>query len=113
MGNFFTLFFLFISVSYAQTKGCTDRLAMNYNPKATENDGGCSYVSSKVRVQFSKKLSDSIAETSGLIASENLLWTHNDDNSTTLFGLDTNGKIKKKINLEGVKNIEWEEISQD
>lgn len=107
------LFFLFISASYAQTKGCTDRLAENFNSKATENDGSCKYASSKVRVKFTKKLSDSIAETSGLIATENLLWTHNDDNSTTLFGMDTKGNIKKKINLEGVKNIEWEEISQD
>jgi hypothetical protein len=64
-------------------------------------------------VKFTKELSDSIAETSGLIASENLLWTHNDDMSTMLFGMDTKGKIRKKINLEGVKNNEWEEISQD
>src|SRR6187402_3307754 len=113
MGKFFTLFFLFLSVSYAQTKGCTDRLAENFKSKATENDGSCTYVSTKIRMKFSKKLSDSIAETSGLIASENLLWTHNDDQSTTLFGLDTDGKIKKKINLKNVKNDDWEDIDQD
>jgi hypothetical protein len=113
MGKIFTLFFLFISVSYAQTKGCTDRLALNFNSKATENDGGCIYASTKIRVKFTKQLSDSIAETSGLIASENLLWTHNDDQSTTLFGLDTDGKIKKKINLKNVKNDDWEDIDQD
>ena len=113
MRKTFILFFLFVSASYAQNKGCTDRLAENFNPKATENDGSCTYVSTKIRVKFTKELSDSIAETSGLIASENLLWTHNDDHSTTLFGMDTKGKIRKKINLEGVKNIEWEEISQD
>ncbi|PVX46949.1 hypothetical protein C8C85_2853 [Flavobacterium sp. 103] len=113
MEKTFILFFLFVSFSYAQTKGCTDRLAENYNPKATENNGSCKYASAKIRVKFTKELSDSIAETSGLIASENLLWTHNDDQSTTLFGLDTKGKIRKKINLEGVKNIEWEDISQD
>lgn len=113
MKKIFILFFLFVSVSYAQTKGCTDSLAKNFNPKATENDGSCEYVSTKIRVKFTKKLSDSIAETSGLITSENLLWTHNDDMSTTLYGMDTKGKIKKKINLEGVKNNEWEEISQD
>lgn len=107
------LFFLFVYASYSQTKGCTDNLAENFNPKAIENDGSCRYVSTKLRVKFTKKLSDSIAETSGLIASDNLLWTHNDDLSTTLYGMDTKGNIKKKINLEGVKNIEWEEISQD
>lgn len=107
------LFFLFVYASYAQTKGCTDNLAENFNPKATENDGSCTYTSTKIRVKFTKKISDSIAETSGLIASDNLLWTHNDDHSTTLFGMDTKGNIRKKINLEGVKNNEWEEISQD
>ena len=107
------LFFLFVSVSYGQTKGCTDRLAENFNSKATENDGSCTYASTKIKVKFTKTLSDSIAETSGLTASGNLLWTHNDDQSTTLFGLDTNGKIRKKINLTGVKNGEWEDISQD
>lgn len=113
MRKTFILFFLFVSVSYAQTKGCTDHLAKNFNPKATENDGSCEYSSARVMVKFTKKLSDSIAETSGLIASENLLWTHNDDLSTTLYGMDTKGQIRKKINLERVKNIEWEEISQD
>ncbi|MDR6846201.1 T9SS C-terminal target domain-containing protein [Flavobacterium granuli] len=113
MKKFFILFFLFVSISYAQTKGCSDRLAENFDPKATENNGGCVYASTKIRVKFTKQLSDSIAETSGLIASENLLWTHNDDQSTTLYGMDTKGKIRKKINLEGVKNNEWEDISQD
>lgn len=113
MKKTFLLFFLFVCASYAQTKGCTDRLAENYNPKATENNGSCTYVSTKIRVKFTKELSDSIAETSGLIASENLLWTQNDDHDTTIYGLDTKGKILKKINLGGVKNNEWEEISQD
>lgn len=113
MKKTFILFFLIITSSYAQTRGCTDRLAENFNPNATENDGTCKYASARVRAKFTQRLSDSIAETSGLIASENLLWTHNDDHSTALFGLDKNGKIVKKVNLEGVKNNEWEEISQD
>lgn len=113
MQKTFILFFLFVTNSYAQIQGCTDRLAKNFNPKATENNGSCEYASAKIRVKYTKKLSDSIAETSGLIASENLLWTQNDDNDTNIYGLNTKGKILKKINLEGVKNNEWEEISQD
>lgn len=52
-------------------------------------------------------------ETSGLIAFDHLLWTHNDDHDTTIYGLDSNGKTLKKIKLDKVKNTDWEEISQD
>jgi hypothetical protein len=106
-------FFLAATGSYAQTRGCTDRFAKNFDPKATENNGSCLYASAKVKTLFSEKISDSIGETSGLIAFDNLLWTHNDDSDTTLYGLDTKGKIKKKITLQGLKNNDWEEISQD
>lgn len=113
MQKTFLFFFLFVTASYAQNKGCTDRLAKNFDIKATENNGSCAYASAKVKAVYSKKISESISETSGLIAFDNLLWTHNDDQDTTLYGLDTNGEIKKKINLQGVKNNDWEEISQD
>lgn len=113
MKKAYILFFLFATASYAQIQGCTDRLAKNFNPKATENNGSCLYASAKVKAVFSEKLSDSIRETSGLIAFENLLWTHNDNRNTTLYGLDTKGQIKKKIPLQGLKNNDWEEISQD
>jgi hypothetical protein len=107
------LFFLVATGSYAQIQGCTDRLAKNFNTKATENNGSCGYTSAKVKAKSTEKLSDSITETSGLIAFDGLLWTHNDDHDTTLFGLDKKGKIQKKIILQGVKNNDWEEISQD
>jgi hypothetical protein len=107
------LFLLLATASYAQNKGCTDRLAKNFNPKATANNGSCLYASAKVKVVFSEKISDSIKETSGLIAFENLLWTHNDDHDTMLYGLDKKGGIKRKIPLQGLKNNDWEEISQD
>jgi hypothetical protein len=113
MKKAYLLFFLYAAASYAQNQGCTDRLAKNFNPKATENNGSCLYASAKEKVVFSKKINDSIKETSGLVAFENLLWTHNDDHDTTLYGLDTKGKINKKINLQGLKNNDWEEISQD
>jgi hypothetical protein len=109
----FILFFLFLTGSYAQTVGCTDRLAKNFDPKATQNNGSCEYASAKVKAILSGKLSDSIKETSGLIAFENLLWTHNDDHDTALYGLDKKGEIKKKIALQGLENNDWEEISQD
>ncbi|MBF4493528.1 T9SS C-terminal target domain-containing protein [Flavobacterium sp. MR2016-29] len=106
-------FFLIITSSYSQISGCTDPLSKNYNSNATTNDGSCIYKTIKIRPQFSKKLSDSIKETSGLIAFNNLFWTHNDDHDKTIYGLDSLGNIRKKITLDKVINNEWEEISQD
>ncbi|MBF4508042.1 T9SS C-terminal target domain-containing protein [Flavobacterium sp. JLP] len=106
-------FFLIITSSYSQISGCTDPLSKNYNSNATINDGSCIYKTIKIRPQFSKKLSDSIKETSGLIAFNNLFWTHNDDHDKTIYGLDSLGNIRKKITLDKVINNDWEEISQD
>ena len=112
MSKIILLIFLIATGSYAQNKGCTDRYAKNFNAKATQNNGDCKYASAKVKATFFSKLSDSIKETSGLIAFEKLFWTQNDDHDTTLYGLDTKGQIKKKIKLK-IKNNDWEAISQD
>ncbi|WP_236025424.1 T9SS C-terminal target domain-containing protein [Flavobacterium geliluteum] len=110
-----TLFLLLfcMSAAYAQISGCTDPLSKNHNSNATVNNGSCEYKNFKIKPKYSIKLSDSIKETSGLIAFDNLLWTHNDDHDTTIYGMDSKGKIRKKIILEKVKNNDWEEISQD
>jgi hypothetical protein len=108
------LFFLLcITSTYSQISGCTDVLAKNFDPNATTNNGSCVYASAKIKPESTKKLSDTLKETSGLMAFDNLLWTHNDDHDTNIYGLDYNGKIQKKIQLEKVKNTDWEEISQD
>ncbi|WP_310557885.1 T9SS C-terminal target domain-containing protein [Flavobacterium sp.] len=107
------VFLLIINASYSQISGCTDSLAKNFNPTAINNDGSCLYETTKIKPLTLLKLSDSLKETSGLMAFDNLLWTHNDDHDTTIYGLDLNGKIQKKIKLENVKNNDWEEISQD
>ncbi len=90
-----------------------DSNAKNFNPNATQNNGSCLYNSTKIKPETNTKLSDTLLETSGLIAFDNLLWTHNDDHDTTIYGLDTNGKIQNKIELKKVKNNDWEEITQD
>jgi hypothetical protein len=107
------LFFLILTSSYGQISGCTDALAKNYNPNATNNDGSCIYAPIKINTKTSVKLEDSLIETSGLMAFDNLFWTHNDDHDTSIYGLDSSGKIQKKVKLEKVKNNDWEEISQD
>jgi hypothetical protein len=106
-------FLLLIAPTYGQISGCTDALAKNFDPNATNNDGSCKYNFTKIKPESTKKLSDTLKETSGLMAFDNLLWTHNDNHDTTIYGLDSNGKIQKKIQLEKVKNTDWEEISQD
>lgn len=105
--------FLFINIGYSQVSGCTDPLSKQYNPNAVVNDGNCEYQSIKIKPEYSIKLSDSLKETSGLIYFDQLLWTHNDDHDTNIYGLDSSGKIKKKIALNGVLNHDWEEIAQD
>ena len=107
------VFLLIFNASYSQISGCTDSLAKNFNSKATNNDGSCLYETIKIKPLNSLKLSDRLKETSGLMVFDNLLWTHNDDHDTTIYGLDSNGIIQKKIKLEKVKNIDWEDISQD
>lgn len=112
--NIFLFFFcLCISTTYSQISGCTDPLSKQYNLNATVNDGNCKYEIIKIKPEYSKKLSDSIREISGLISFDGLLWTHNDDHDKTLYGLDSLGKIKKKIILKNSINHDWEEISQD
>jgi hypothetical protein len=113
MKKLIVVFLLIFNASYSQISGCTDSLAKNYNPKATNNDGNCLYETTKINPLTSIKLDNSLKETSGLIAFDNLFWTHNDDHDSTIYGLDSNGNIQKKIKLEKVKNNDWEEISQD
>ncbi|QBN18120.1 T9SS C-terminal target domain-containing protein [Flavobacterium nackdongense] len=113
MKQFVFVFILIHTISYSQIQGCTDSLAKNYNSQATINDGSCLYDSIKIKPITTVQLSDSLVETSGLIAFDNLFWTHNDDTDTAIYGLNSNGKIQKKVHLENIKNNDWESISQD
>ncbi|MCI9846287.1 T9SS C-terminal target domain-containing protein [Flavobacterium pectinovorum] len=110
----YLFFLLFFSITtYSQISGCTDPFSKNYNSNATVNDGSCLYKTISLKPVYSKPINDSIKETSGLISFNHLLWTHNDDHDNTIYGLDTLGKIKKKITLKNITNHDWEEISQD
>lgn len=113
MFRFLLLPLFFTTLSYGQIVGCTDKLASNYNPKATINDCKCSYPSTKIKTKLTLKLSDSLMRTSGAIFFDNLLWTHNDHFDSTFYGLDLKGKIQKKIDLIKLKYRDLEEISQD
>lgn len=109
---------VFVFCSYGNfaiaQNGCTDISAKNYDAKAMKNDGSCLYDSTSVTPLLSIKLDTILDETSGLIEWNNFLYTHNDDTETAIYKLDkTNGNVIQKIQLNGVTNIDWEEISQD
>lgn len=107
-------FILLANRSEAQKYGCTDRLAINYDQSATNNDGSCRYNPATIEPLASLKLDGILAETSGLIFWENRLWTHNDNGDTKIYALDTlYGRIIQSYPLNGIKNTDWEEISQD
>jgi hypothetical protein len=93
------------SIVYPQTNKGTDT-AIVKNKKYE-------YSKTKIKPMLSSPLSDSLRETSGLVFFDGLFWTHNDDHDTTLYGLDSLGKIQRKIKLNGVVNHDWEEITQD
>lgn len=97
-----------------QTKGCTDPLAINYNSSATINNGSCIYNPGTAKPLASYILPETISETSGLILWNDHLWTHNDNIDTDIYSLDTvNGRMAQTYSLAGIKNRDWEEISQD
>ncbi len=98
----------------AQTPGCTDLLANNFNPAATVNDGSCTYPPDAVMPAASVPLAGSLVETSGLIYWNNRLWSHNDDTDNSLYAVDTLvGLFAQTYPLLGTTNTDWEEISQD
>jgi len=111
----FSVFFLLLfKIAPAQISGCTDPLASNFNPSATQNDGSCTYNEASVAPTTSFNLSEDVKETSGLILWNNSLWTINDSHDIKLYAVDTlNGNTIQSYTVNGVINSDWEEISQD
>lgn len=108
--------FIFGSASYSQIAGCTDPLANNYNPSATNNNGSCTYTAVNytptIRVD---PLSDSLVESSGVRMAGGYLWSFNDrGGKPCLYRIDTsNNNIQQRVILAGAANTDWEEISFD
>ncbi|MFN7686649.1 MAG: hypothetical protein ACK5OP_02855, partial [Sphingobacteriales bacterium] len=100
--------------TFAQTDGCTDPAANNFNPLATRNNGSCTYNAVSRNPVLKSNLNAALVENSGLIFWNNRLWTHNDGgNSTELFELDTTGTIIRTVNVSNAVNLDWEDIAQD
>lgn len=98
----------------AQVFGCTDPMSTNYNPLATHNDGSCQYALASVQALSTVTLPAEVVETSGLIFSNDTLYTHNDNTDFNLYALDSiTGAIIKTLPVAGTTNQDWEEIAQD
>lgn len=98
----------------AQTSGCTDPLATNYDSLATLNDGSCLYDAVTVAPLSTWTLPDIMVETSGLIFWNQKFWTHNDNSDSTIYSFDTSNVFNyQQYPLSATLNIDWEEISQD
>jgi len=108
------LLLIFLEADNPSGRGCTDPLANNLDPAATENDGSCTYDELWIRPRKSLTISDSLKGTSGLLFWKGSLWTHNDHGDTRLYSLDSSSAaIREKYLLEGVENIDWEDMDQD
>ena len=96
---------------YGQT-GCTDKLALNYNPYAIQNDGSCMYGAQTISITKSYPMDDILSETSGLIFWDGMLWTHNDNDDSIIYKLGPNdGSISGNISLAPQINMDWDRKS--
>lgn len=104
------------NVTIAQSYGCTDARANNFNPGATWNDGSCTYNStSYAPLKLIDKLSDTINETSGLVDINGELWSMGDSgNPNAIYHFDkATGAILQTIVITNAINHDWEELTID
>ncbi|HEY6977886.1 MAG TPA: T9SS type A sorting domain-containing protein [Chitinophagaceae bacterium] len=108
-------FVFFFFVIKAQTPGCPDPAANNYNVSATVNDGSCTYSDATITPKLKYNLNTQLNESSGVIWWKKLLWSHNDSgNDPVLFAMNTTtSDIQKTVTLSNATNIDWEDIAQD
>jgi len=100
--------------SQAQTPGCTDPAANNYNASATVNNGSCTYNSVTLTPSLKANLAVDLEENSGIVYWNFRLWTHNDGGNTNeVIEMDTTGNIIRKITVSNATNVDWEDIAQD
>lgn len=98
----------------AQECGCTDPLAINYNPSATLNDGSCLYADQTIQPVVVGALPQTLNGTSALIWWQGNFWTYNDHNNQYLYQLDTlSGIVRDSILVSEFSHQDLEEVQQD
>lgn len=102
---------LFSTKALAQS-GCTDPAADNYNPTATTDNGSCTY---SYTLTNPKTLPASLNENSGLIYTDNQLWTLNDSGSEAkIYKIsEADGSILQTITVDNATNTDWEALTAD
>lgn len=96
--------------------GCTDPLAMNFDPIAQSNDGSCVYSNTTIPAMIlTDPMPIELQEQSGMIKFNDRLWIHLDGgNSEDLFTWNYNAnEIENHFVLQNVVNTDWEDIAQD
>jgi hypothetical protein len=95
--------------------GCTDPTANNFNPSAIINDGSCTYNTSSLSVSIKGSVSPILTESSGLVFTNGVLWSHNDSgNPNNIFKIDTaNGAVLQTVSITNFQLIDWEDITAD
>lgn len=98
----------------AQVCGCTDSLAVNYDPGATVNNGGCVYATTVIVADGVGALDSQLGGSSSLLYWNNGFWTLNDHNDSCLYHIDsTSANILETFCINGLRNGDIEEVSQD
>lgn len=103
--------------TYSQVPGCMDPAAPNYNSAATSSNGTCSYAASNASLTSKAQLHVNLTEISGMTLVGNKIYAHNDGGNgvrNVLYEMDTtSGAITKTITLNGITNVDWEDITND
>lgn len=109
------LFLFIVDGAKAQTYGCTDPNANNFNPLATTNDGTCTYNVTLFNPKVKYLLPQEIDETSGLALYNSRLWTINDSGGLPiLYAFDTvTGQVLQRITVLNATNKDWEALADD
>jgi len=103
-----------VQMCNAQVCGCTDSLAVNYDPGATVNNGGCVYATTVIVADGVGALDSLLGGSSSLLFWDNGFWTFNDHNDNCFYKIDTtNAEIVETLCINGLHNDDIEEITQD
>ena len=112
--NYFGVFCVLFQLFGASAQsGCTDPQAQNYDLNALVNDGSCEYSVTSYSMQLIANLTGELDENSGLIYSNNRLFSINDGgNGTQIQELSFQGNILRTIHVDSNQNTDWEAITQ-